>query len=796
MAAILTLSIGIGASTAAFSVVHAVLLRPLPYPDPDRLVSLSHTLVAGKALQVEQSDASLLFYERHGQAFSAFGGYRVEAAALGPADGSDAERVPAAHVTGGFFPAMGVSALRGRVFSAADEAAGAPRVVVIGERLWERRFGRDPRILNRVLQVNGAAHEVVGIMPDVLRFPAAETEVWLPLRLDPAKTDSATFDYQAIARLRDGVPLRQAEAELQALLLRLPAEMPGRLTRPAIEQTQMRVLARPLSGVIVGDVGRLLWIVLGAAVFVLAIAATNVANLFLVRGEARRNAVVIEQALGASRTAVVLQFVCEGLLVGALATILGAAVASAGVGLLRSWDDMVDLPRLAEVRVDAIVLAFAGLSAIAATLVASGMSAVRLVSGAMPSSLRWSPSATADRPRHRARQALVVIQVALALVLLVGSGLMARSVVRLRAVQPGFDPGGATSFRVAVPSARYATPDDSVRFYQSAVNELTRLPGVQQAAAVSKLPLDAQGKTDTAVFIEGRPIPPGSMPGIHPVVYATPGYFEAAGIPIYSGRTLTASDPPRVVHEVVVSRALAERYWPNESPVGKRLRIMLNGPWYTVVGQVGNVRDTALDQGADEVLYAPLLPPREDARWAPRDLALVVRANGDPQALTPAVRDIVRRLDPSLPIYRVRLLDALVAQASARREMTLLLIGGASIVALVLGAIGLFGVMSYVMALRTREIAIRLALGARPAAVRRMVALQGLRAAAIGIVAGLFCATILTRSLAALLFEVSPTDPAVLSAGAAVVLLVAAAASWIPTRRTTSIDPASALRAE
>jgi predicted permease len=797
VAATLTLALGIGATTAAFSVVHAVLLRPLPFAEPDRLFSLSHTLVVGRVLQVEQSDASLLFYRRNNRTFADIGGYRTTAAALGPVNGADAERVSAAVVMAGFFPALRVPPVRGRVFTEADEQRGAPPVAMIGEGLWQRKFGGNAAVLNRPLYVDGVAHEIVGIVPESFRFPAGGTDVWLPLQIDPANTDSATFDYYAVARLREGVPAAAAAADLQGLLLRLPEELPGRLTRPAIERTQMQAIVRPLADVVVGDIGRLLWIVAGAAFFVLAIAGANVANLFFVRAEARRGSIGVERALGATPADVFLQFFFEGLLVAAGATVLGALLATGGVAVLQSLDSVIDLPRIAEIRVGAPMIALSGLAALAGALFASGLPALRLGVASMQSSLAGiTRSATADRPRHRMRQALVIAQVALALVLLVGSGLMARSVWRLRAVQPGFEPAQAMTFRLALPAATYRTPDETVRFYGRVLDRIGELPGVRRTAAVSKLPLDEQGRTDTAVFAEDRPVPQGSLPGIHPVVYATASYFETAGIPLMSGRSFTTSDPPRLVHEVVVSRAFAERYWKGESPLGKRVRILTAGPWYTVVGEVGNVRDAALDRPSDEILYCPLLPAREDPRWSPRDLALIVRTTGSEASVAGAVRDVVRTLDPSLPIYRIRPFTDVVARAAARREITFILIGGASGVALVLGALGLFGVMSYVMALRTREIAIRLALGARPAQVRLMVAFQGLRAASIGVAIGLAGATLLTRFLAALLYEVSPTDPAVLALGAALLLAVAAVASWLPTRRTTRIDPASALRAE
>ena len=797
LSAILTLALGIGAVASAFSVVHAVLLSPLPYHNPARLVSLSHTLEVGRTLQVEQADATLLFYPRHARSFTDFGGYRAAPAAIGPINGAEAERVPAALVTGGFFPALGVQPLRGRILDRNDDASGARPVLVIAERLWIRKFGRDPTTLNRQLLVDGVAHDVVGIMPDRVRFPAADTELWLPLRLDPARTDSATFDYRAIARLRDDVTIGAAENELSELLLRLPGELPGRLTVAAIQQTKMRALVRPLDEVVVGDAGQLLWIALGAALFVLAIATTNVANLFLVRAEARRNAIVVERALGASTSELVLQFAWEGVLVAGVATMVGALLASVALAVLQAFGPVIDLPRLAEVHLDATVLAVAALAALIAALLASGIPALRISLRAASSGARWAGrAATADRQRFRAREALIVVQVALALVLLAGSGLMARSVWRIRDVRPGFDPSGAMTFRLALPAVTYPTSDEAVRFYQRLAADVERLPSVTRAAAVSKLPLDSEGTTDTAVFVEDRPIPQGSLPGIHPVVYATSGYFESARIPVIAGRTFTPSDPPRVVHEAVVSQALAQRYWPNQSPLGKRLRILANGPWYSVVGVVGQVRNVALDRPEDELLYCPILPAREDRRWSPGDLAIIVRTSGPPLAVTGAIRDIVRRLDASLPIYRIRPLSEVVQEAYARRQVTFGTIVGAAVVAVALGGMGLFGVMSYVMVLRTREIAIRLALGARPTAVRRMVAFQGVRVSVIGVVIGLAGASVLTRSLSTLLYDVSPTDPGVLTTVAIVVLLIAAVVSWIPTRRTTTIDPAIALRAE
>jgi predicted permease len=548
---------------------------------------------------------------------------------------------------------------------------------------------------------------------------------------------------------------------------------------------------------VVGDIGRVLWVLLGAAAFVLAIACANVTNLFFVRAEGRWNHVAIQRALGATSRVVALEFLFEGFLVAGFAAAVGVFIAFWGVrGLLALGGD-IDIPRLAEVQIDRTVFIAAGLSAFLAALLVNSLPALRAGTTSVSRDLRAvSGWATVSRDQHRMRNVLVICQVGFALVLLVASGLMARSLWRLRSVQPGIEPAGAITFRLAVPDATYPGAGGPVRLVARALEGIASLPGVSAAGVVSKLPLDEQGRVDSAVFVENGPIPAGALPGIHPVLYVTPRYFAAAGIPVRAGRTFEPLDPSHVVLEAIVSRAFARRYWPTESPIGKRIRILVNGPWYTVVGEVGDVRDTALDRSEDQMVYCPLLPAREDPRWTPHDLAFIVRAAGDPVAVTGAAKNVIRSLDPSLPVYRIRLLADIVRSASARRSFTFLLLSCASVVALLLGSIGLYGVMSYVVTLRTREVGLRLALGAQPREVRRMVCRQGLAVAACGIALGLAGAMVLTRLLASLLFEVNTTDPFVLAISAILLLLISAAATWLPARRAASIDPASALRVE
>jgi predicted permease len=811
VAAALTLALGIGATTAVFSVVDGVLLRPLPFDRPDQLVDLAHTLAVSGVTRVDQSDATYLYYRRASGAFTGVAAWQPTAvsvrAASGPGAGAGAqsERVTAARVSASAFAVLRAAPLEGRAFGEGDDRPGAPPVVLIGQRLWERKYGGDLAIVGRRVEVDGVTHEVVGIMPASFRFPTGRTDLWLPSGIDPANTESATFDYRAVGRLRDGVSPAAAEAELTRLLPRLPELFPGRLTTAAIEATKMRAVVRPLRDVVVGDIGRVLWVVLGAVGFVLLIACANVANLFLVRAEGRQHELAVRRALGAGRGAVAAEFLAEAVILAALGGAIGLALAAAGVGILRSLEAGIDIPRIDQVGVDGVVLAVAlGVTALAA-LVVGGLPALR--SGELPLSAALGDttrSATPGRTRQRARQLLVATQVALALVLLTGAGLMARSFARLRAVQPGFAPEQALSFRVSLPEARYGGAGEAARLYVRALDELSAIPGVEAVGTVSKLPLDPESRRDTALFVEERPLPAGVFPNIHQVAYTSPDYFRALGIPLVEGRTFERPDPTKAPLEVIVSRALAARYWSaGERAVGKRVRTSPVGAWHTIVGVAGDVRGVALEEPPDETIYLPLVaapgPARAggagEARWSPLDMAFVVRAPGAPRLAT-RVEASLRALDPAVPVYRVRPMTEVVAQASARTSFTLLLLGIASAVALALGAVGIYGVIAYAVSLRTREIAVRLALGAEPARVRRMVSRQAVVVAVAGIVVGLAGALLMTRFMATLLFGVSPTDPAALGGAAALLLAVALAASWLPARRAAGVDPAQALRAE
>ena len=637
VAAVLTLTLGIGATTAVFSVVNAVVLRPLPYPESDRLVDLSHTLEVSGILRVDQSDATFLHYRRGNGVFSGVVAYRVTAvnvAGLSGASAPDAgraERVIGGRVSANTFAVLRGVPLYGRTLDDNDDVPTAARVVVIGQRFWERNFGAEPSVDGRDLVIDGTPHRVVGVMGAGFGLPDTRTDLWVPLRLDPTRTASAAFDYRGIARLRDGVSLEAARADLQRLLPQVPVAFPGRLTVSAIEQTKMRSVVRPLRDVVVGDVGRVLWIVFGAVACLLLVACANVMNLFLVRAEQRQHELAVRRALGAAPWMLAREHVVEAIVVATIGGVLGLVLGVVAVRALQSFEGVIDVPRLAEVDVDMTVLTLAAGVTVLSMLLVTVLPSVRAAA-----TTGWhvlgdaSRTATASRARHRARHALVGTQVALAVVLLAGAALMARSYARLRAVPPGFNATNTFGFRVALSAPAYGAPGEAARFIERALSAIGSVAGVQAAGAVSKLPLLEESRRDTALFVEERPLEPGAMPAVHQVVFASPDYFRAMGIALTEGNTFDHPDPGRARRDVIVSRALADRYWPGESVVGKRVRMAPVGPWSTITGVTGSVRGTALDAPPDEIIYLPLVVALGGGRtaagaldvlWTPREIA-------------------------------------------------------------------------------------------------------------------------------------------------------------------------------
>ncbi|MFL5614553.1 MAG: ABC transporter permease [Gemmatimonadaceae bacterium] len=798
--AVLTLALGIGATTAVFTVVNAVLLRPLPYDRSEELVDLAHTVQLSGISHVQQSDATFLLYRGASKSFSGLGAY-TDAAVNLDSDGdhttAGAERVPAGVFSADVLRLLRVAPLRGRIFLNDDDRPGAAPVVLLGERLWRRRYAGDPAIVGRRISMDGVSREVIGVMRADFRFPSTGTELWIPLGLNPAKTEPASFNYSAVGRLAPNVTPAQVVDELTRILPRVVTEFPSQLTLSMLEQAHFRPLVTPLRDVIVGDIGRVLWVVLGTVGFVLLIACANVANLFLVRSEGRQKELAVRAALGADRRGLLAQLGVEGGLIALLGGSAGLALTIPGVRLLQSLGDGIDIPRLAEVQVDLSVLGFTLAITMAAAVGFSLIPMLRIGSTPLVGALKdLGRGATAGRERHRARMALVVSQVGLALLLLAGSGLMARSFARLRAVSPGFDAAHVLSFQIAAPESRYKTAADRYRLYESVRTELAALPGAQSAGGTSWLPLTDTWHDNGAIWVEDHPTPVGSVPPVYDQANASPEYFATMRIPLLAGRLFSTIDPSSPPLEAVVSKSFAERYWKNESPLGKRIHAGPTDKWKTIVGVVGDVRIDGLDQAPPQAVYWPLVDPQPDQTYTPRALSFVVRSTQDLSAVTSAARRILQRVAPAVPMFGARPMTAVVSRAAARTTFTLLMLGIASAAALLLGAIGIYGVISYMVSLRTREIGVRMALGAEPAEIGRMISRQGLTMAGTGVGIGLLAALILTRYLRTLLFEISPTDPLTLGSVSLGLLLVSLVASWLPARRAARVEPVDALRSE
>jgi len=806
LTATLTLALGVGAVTAIFSVVNAVLLRPLQHPESERLVAIGHSAPGINMGEVGQSLGTYFTYQRQGAAFESLGLWTVESTSLAdPAGGALPERLRTVLMTPSVFPVLRAAPLYGRTFTEDEGRPNGAAVVMLAEDFWRRRFGGDPAMVGRTVRLGGENREVVGIMPRSFRFPDARTQAWLPLRMDPAATEAGGFNYNSVARLAPAVTLRAAQADAERTLARVPefypTLAPGMPMAGVMQSTRLAAKVRPLIDDVIGPFARVLWVVAATAGLVLLVACANVANLLLVRAEGRQRELTVRAALGAGEGRVLTYFVGEGVVLAAIGGALGIALAVAGVALLvRNGPE--ELPRLAEVSVDGAALAFGLVAALVATLLATLLPAWRQRRVNLAAMLREGGRAgTAGRSRQRSRSVLVGAQVAMAMVLLAGSGLLARSVLRLRAVRPGFDAAQLLTFRLDLPRSTYRSSADVVRFQRELQERLEALPGVRGVGVTSKLPLMIEGSNLNPLVREDRPLAPDQLPPLVTLVRASSDYFQTMGISLVAGRTFAAGDA-QSPYEVLISRYLAIDQWGDstgERALGQRLK-GLNEAMYTVVGVVETVLDSSLAAPPVAHAYFPIVPAADTGADGDlvslSTLSFVVRTSNDPLALATAARRVVAELDPALPVYHLRAMDDVVSQSYARLTFTLVVLAVAAGAALVLGAVGLYGVIAYIVSLRSREIGVRIALGAQPGAVGRAVARQGVTLALAGAGAGLVLFLLTARTLRVFLYGIEPSDPVTLVAVTATLVTVAAAASWFPARRAARIDPVEAMRAD
>lgn len=805
--AIITLGLGLGATAAIFTVLNAVVLQPLPYPEPDRLVDIGSRWPGINAeMRIGISPSNYFYFRDHSRTLQDVGIYHATEATV---TGDDhPERVRLVEASVGVLRALRARPALGRLISEDDDqpASTGPGIVapgpsvpvaVLSHEFWERRFGGDRDIIGKTIWIDSRAVPIVGVLEEGVQLPDRAVDVWQALGLNPAARATNWHTFGALARLRPGVTLERARSELAAISNRVVELFPTAYSDAFMKQTGFRFDVASMRSIVLGDVGRSLWILFGTVGLVLLIACFNVANLFLARTEGRQQETAIRIALGARSAQLARHYLTESALLALCAAALGIAFASSALELLLAFSPTW-IPRLGSVQLGWESIVFTVLISLAVAA-AFGLfpvvAARRTIDESRRSGARGS---TATRRQHAARSTLVVVQMALALVLLAAAGLMLRSFARLRSVDPGMRPDGILAMELQLPSHRYGSYDQVSAFYHELTSRLEGLPGVTQASVTTALPLAVGEMGCNAVFVEDQPPGPGVNPPCVPVNTVSPGFFEAMGIRV-RGRTPTWQDVESRSGAVVVSRALAQHFWPGEDPIGKGIRAQgWAKPFYRVIGVTDDVRYNGLDKPAAEMVYFPLLPLEGAPLWSPeRSVTLVVKSrSAHPEQLAATVRRTLAEIDSDIPLANVRTMNEVVAKSMARTSLTMILLAIAGGMALVLAAVGLYGVISYIVSRRTREIGIRVALGAQMAEVIRNVTMQSLRLALLGTVVGIVGALLLTRLLRSMLFEVSPTDPFVLVGVSLVLVLVALAASYLPARRAASIDPAIALRAE
>lgn len=793
--AIFTLALGIGANTAIFSIVNGLLLNPLPFRNSERLAIVWTHSPGANVAQDWPSPGQFSSLKTENTVFEALALAQGSNVIL-TGNNAEPERLGAVRASSAVFSLLGAQAMLGRVFQPEEDTPDKPLTVILSHGLWQRRFGGDSKVLGQSLTIQGRSYTVVGVMPPEFSLgyevmptvgSVAQAELLLPLPLSAERMNNhGDENYNVLARLKPGATIAQAQTELNLAVRRLEQQFPERYP----QSRRFSFSIRPLLEQVVGDVRLALYILLSAVGCVLLIACANVANLLLARAAVREKEMAIRTAIGAGRWRVVRQLLTESVLLSAVGGALGLLLAVWGLSLLR-WLKPGDIPRLGVISIDGRVLAFTSVVVLLTGILFGLAPALRNSRVSLSETLKEGGRSLAGGG-HKLRNLLVVTEIALSLVLLIGAGLLIRSFMRVQQVEPGFVPQNVLSMRLALIGQTYSEEPRRVEFFNQLWERLRRLPGVEGAGGVSVLPLTG-GIGWGSITIEGYDTAAGQNMIQADQRVASAGYFEAMKIPLLRGRLFAEQDAKEAQPVVLIDESMARTYWPNGDPIGKRLKrgdANSKAPWLTIVGVVKTVKHYALDTDSRVALYTPHLQSGAGS------LAVVVRTGADPASLAASIIREARAVDPNLPLYDVKPMGQWLSESLARRRFAMLMLGLFAVVAMLLAGVGIYGVMSYTVAQRTREIGIRVALGAQTRDVLKLVVRQGMSLTGIGVGIGLVAAIVATRLMASLLFGVGATDPVTFIAIALLLAVVALLACYLPARRATKVDPMIALRYE
>ena len=797
---LVTLAIGIGANSAIFSLIEGVLLKPLPYPHSERLIALWHTAPGVNIKDLNLSPSLYYTYRDESRVFQNVGMWQDDTSSVTGI--SEPEEVPALLVTNRLLSILNVQPSIGRRFTESDDDPKSDRTAMLSDGYWKSRFGGDPAVLGRRITVDGNPRVVIGVLPPSFQFMDQRVSLMMPLRFNRNEIRQGNFSFQGVARLKPGVTMAQASADV-ARMIRLAHERfpaPPGYTSKMFEEARIGPNLRWLKQDLVGDIGNTLWVLMGTVGIVLLIACANVANLLLVRADSRQQELAIRAALGAGWARIARELLVESLLLALAGGALGLALAYGALRILAA-SGVAHLPRIESISIDPWVVAFALAISLAAGLIFGLIPVFKYARPHLSIALRsGGRSLSQSKDRHRARSVLVVVQVALALVLLVGSGLMIRTFQALRHVEPGFSGAHEVqTLRISIPGTQAKEPERAVRMHQQILDRLGAVAGVSSVAITTSVPMTGQNSNDP-IYAKDRTYHDGALPPIRRFKWISPGYFSTMGSHLVAGRDITWVDTYNEAPVAMVSESLAREVWRDpRAAVGKRIRATLTDDWFEVVGVVADERADGVDQKAPTIVYWPLLQKNFEGEGVRgrRSVAFVVRTpRAGSSGLLQELRRAIWSVNPNLPLADVKTLETIYDRSLARTSFTLVLLAIAGAMALLLGVIGIYGVIAYSVSQRTREIGIRLALGAPLQEVTGMFVRHGLLLALAGAACGLAAAFALTRLMKSLLFDVSPSDPMTYVAVSAGLVLATMLASYLPARRAASVDPAEALRAE